>query len=205
MEKHIELCQMRAGDLKTGFGNPRKISAKKMKELEASLDTYGDFGIFLIDEEDNVIGGNQRLKAILHLRGPDVMLDCKRLCGYTKSELKAINIKDNTHAGVWDLDLLADWTADISVDLGVDPKVVDPDERKIKDMELIRYEKYDYVMIVCDNEVDYGELTRALGIDSAKCLIAKTRRIRCRAVWFKDMRAQIVPKKELKIKEEATE
>jgi len=198
MEKHIELCRMKAGSLKTGFGNPRKINTKKMKELEKSLETYGDFGIFLIDEEDNVIAGNQRLKAILHLYGPDEMLDCKRLCGYTLSELKAINIKDNTHAGVWDIDLLADWTADISVDLGINPKVVDPEERKIRDMELIRYEKYDYVMIVCDNEVDYGELTRALGIEDAKCLVAKNRRIHCRAVWYKNMKSQIVPKKELK-------
>lgn len=205
MEKHIEVCRMRAGDLKTGFGNPRKITSKKMKELEVSIETYGDFGIFLIDEHDNVIGGNQRLKAILNLRGPDVMLDCKRLCGYTQSELKAINIKDNTHAGIWDLDLLADWTADISVDLGIDPKNVNPDERKIKDMELIRYEKYDYVLIVCDNEVDYGELTRALGIDNAKCLVAKNRRIRGRAVWYKDMKAQIVPKREIKPKEENEE
>ena len=50
--KHIELCRMRAGDLKTGFGNPRKISRAKLEELEQSLEMLGDFGIYLIDEED---------------------------------------------------------------------------------------------------------------------------------------------------------
>ena len=95
-EKRIELCRMRAGDLKTGFGNPRKISKKKLEELTASFEKLGDFGVFLIDEENNVIGGNQRLKVVLHLYGPNKELDCKRLIGYTEAELRSINIRDNT-------------------------------------------------------------------------------------------------------------
>ena len=63
-------------------------------------------------------------------------------------------------------------------------------------MELMRYEKYDYVMIVCRNEIDYLQLTRALGIDDAKVLVAKKRKIRARAVWYDDMKAQIVKKPE---------
>ena len=75
MAKKIESCQMKAGDLKTEFGNPRKIAKNKLAELEESLSTYGDFGIFLIDEENNVIAGNQRLKAVLNLYGPDFEID----------------------------------------------------------------------------------------------------------------------------------
>lgn len=187
---------MRAGDLKTGFGNPRKISKKKLDELADSLEMLGDFGIYLIDEHDNIIGGNQRLKAVLRRFGPDTMLDCKRLIGYTEAELRAINIKDNTHAGEWDLDLLADWTADLNVSFGIDPAAESPQERNIQMMELMRYEKYDYVMIVCRNEIDYLQLTRALGIDDAKVLVAKKRKIRARAVWYDDMKAQIVKKPE---------
>lgn len=110
MEKRIERCVMRAGDIKTGFGNPRKIIRNKLDELEQSFEMFGDFGIYLIDEHDNIIAGNQRLKVVLRKFGPDVELDCKRLIGYTEAELRAINIKDNTHAGEWDLDLLADCT-----------------------------------------------------------------------------------------------
>ena len=196
MEKRTEVCKMRAGDLKTGFGNPRKISKKKLDELADSLEMLGDFGIYLIDEHDNIIGGNQRLKAVLRRYGPDTMLDCKRLIGYTEAELRAINIKDNTHAGEWDLDLLADWTADLNMSFGIDPAAESPQERNIKRMELMRYEKYDYVMIVCRNEIDYLQLTRALGIDDAKVLVAKKRKIRARAVWYDDMKAQIVKKPE---------
>ena len=93
-EKRIEVCRVRAGDVKTGFGNPRKITKAKLEELRESFERLGDFGIFIIDENDNVIGGNQRLKVVLQLFGPDQMIDCKRLIGYSDAEKRAINIKD---------------------------------------------------------------------------------------------------------------
>lgn len=142
-ERRIEVVEMRVGDIKTGFGNPRKIGKKKREELKRSLEQFGDFGIFLIDEQDNVIAGNMR-QAILNEIDPDTVVTCKRLIGYTEAELRAINIKDNTHAGEWDLDLLADWTADLNMDLGLDLQQSGPGERKIKEMELLNYEKYDY-------------------------------------------------------------
>lgn len=194
-EKKIELCQMKAGDIKTGFGNPRKIGKKRLEELARSFEMFGDFGIYLIDEHDNIIAGNQRLKVVLMNYGPDTILDCKRLIGYTQEELRAINIKDNVHAGDWDLDLLADWTADLNVDFGISSKDVPIDERKIKDMELIRYEKYDYVLLVCRNEVDYNNLLRLFGLEGGKVLIAKHRKIKARAVWYDSVSDQIIPKK----------
>lgn len=181
--KRIETLTMRAGDVKTGFGNPRKITKKKREELRASLEQFGDFGIFLIDEHDNVIGGNQRL-AIINEMDPDTEITCKRLIGYTEAELKAINIKDNTHVGEWDLDLLAGWTADLNIGLGLDLPSTDAQERKIREMEPINYEKYDYVIIVCKNELDYNNLTRKLGIDGAKVKLNDKKKIKARAVWY---------------------
>ena len=137
-KKRIVVEKMRVGDMKHGFGNPRKITKKKREELERSMEMFGDFGIFLVDEDDNIIAGNMR-QQILSRKDPDIMVNVKRLIGYTENELKAINIKDNTHAGEWDLDLLADWTADLTIDLGLDLKEKNPDQRKITDMELIRY------------------------------------------------------------------
>jgi hypothetical protein len=206
MEKKIELCKMKAMDLKTNFGNPRKIAQKKLKELEESLQYNGDFGIFLIDEQDNVIAGNQRLKAVLNVWGPDTELDCKRLIGYTEAELRAINIKDNTHSGEWDMDLLADWTSDLTVDLGLKKKEEkELEERAIPDMELIHYEKYDYVMIVCRNELDYNNLVRALGIEGAKVKISKSRKINARAIWYDKMKVKLIPIEEEQNKENVEE
>ena len=201
MEKRIETLSVRAGDIKTGFGNPRKITKKKKDELRQSLQMFGDFGSFIIDEENNVIAENMRLSVIKEMN-PDTMVLCKKLIGYTKAELRAINIKDNTHSGEWDIDLLADWTADLSVDLGLD-KIAkkELEERTIPEMELIHYEKYDYVMIVCRNELDYNNLVRALGIEGAKVPIAK-RKINARAIWYEDMKVNLVPK-EVDKKEES--
>ena len=152
--KIIETVEMRAGDIKTGFGNPRKISKKKAEELERSLEAFGNFGVFVIDEEDNIIAGNQRL-SIISKSDPDTLVLCKRLIGYSESEKRAINIKDNTHAGEWDLDILADWTAALNMDLGLDLENENPDDRNIPDMELKAFEHWDYIVFVFNNQPDW--------------------------------------------------
>lgn len=191
MGKRIETVEMKVSDIKTGFGNPRKINKKGLDDLKDSLERFGDFGILLIDEGNNIIAGNQRLK-IMREKDPDMLVTCKRLIGYTDNELKAINIKDNTHSGDWDLDLLAQWTAD----LGLEPDLPKKDvvERKIDQMELLRYEKYDYVIIACKSELDYNNLIRRLGLDKKKVLIAKNRTIKARAVWYDELKVDLVPK-----------
>ncbi len=191
MGKRIETVEMKVSDIKTGFGNPRKINKKGLDDLKDSLERFGDFGILLIDEGNNIIAGNQRLK-IMREKDPDMLVTCKRLIGYTDNELKAINIKDNTHSGDWDLDLLAQWTAD----LGLEPDLPKKDvvERKIDQMELLRYEKYDYVIIACKSELDYNNLIRRLGLDKKTVLIAKKRSIKARAVWYDELKVDLVPK-----------
>lgn len=197
MGKSIEVVEIPLSELKDDIGNPRKISKKKAKELQESLEQFGDFGIIVIDEHNNIISGHQRVNALKASQGESFTVLCKKLIGYSEPELRAINIKANTHAGDWDMDKLADWTADFNLNLGFELPQTDPNtDIKIKDMELIRYEKYDYVMIVCRNEIDYLNLTRALGIDGKKVLIAKgkngERKIKARAIWYDEMKTKIV-------------
>ena len=195
MEKRIDYVQRRVGDLRLDFGNPRKIRSQKRNDLEESLEKYGDFDIIVINDKNQVIGGNQRV-TILQKKNPDMIVDCKMLVGYTVSEQKYVNIKLNSHAGEWDLEELTNWTADLmdesfKLDLG---KLEAPvEERDIKEMELIHYEKYDYVMIVCRSELDYNDLIRKLGIEGAEVKIAK-RKIKARAIWYDKMNADIVPR-----------
>lgn len=150
MEKRIEVVTRRVGDLKLDFGNPRKIKKQKKDDLQKSLKEYGDFDIIVINEKNQVIGGNQRV-SIIKAENPDTEVVCKLLIGYTVAEQKYINIKLNSHAGEWDMDELGDWTADLmgNFKMDIDLKETPVDERPIKEMELIHYEKYDYVMIVC--------------------------------------------------------
>lgn len=192
MAKEIRVLTLEVGKLKFGFENPRKISQKKKDELKASLESLLDFGIFKIDEQYNVIGGSQRAK-ILQEIDPSTPVTCKMLAGYTKEELRAVNIMDNTSAGEWELDGLAAWTADLNLVLGIDEKKKKAvDERSLKEMELIHYEKYDYVLIACRYETDYLNLTRKLGIEGKRVRICKTRSIQARAIWYDEIKGRLI-------------
>lgn len=198
MEKRIEIVKRRVGDLKLDFGNPRKIKKQKKEDLERSLNDHGDFGIIVINENDQVLGGNQRV-TIFQKQNPDMIVDCKMLIGYTIAEQKYVNIKLNSHAGEWDLDELGDWTADLmgSFKLDLEKPTKPLEERNIKEMEPIHYEQYDYVLIACRNELDYNDLVRKLGIEGGTVKVAKTRRIKGRAIWYDQMKSQIVPREDV--------
>lgn len=194
MEKWIEVVDnYPVQKIKNGFGNPRKIRKKKAEELQQSLDTLGDFGLILLDENDNVIAGNQKVK-LMKRNNPEATVLVKKLHGYTESELRAINIKDNTHAGEWDMNLLSEWTADLTLDLGIDAKEKGPKNKNLDAMEHLRYEQYDYVMIVCRNEVDYLNLIRDLGLEGKKTIVTPTRKIKARAVWYDDINVRVEAK-----------
>lgn len=206
MGKRIEVVQRRVGDLKLDFGNPRKIKKQKREDLEESLEKYDDFGIIVINEQNQVLGGNQRV-TIFQRKDPDRMVTCKMLVGYTVAEQKYVNIKLNSHAGEWDLDELGDWTADLmdSFKLDLEKPEKPIEERSIKDMEPIHYEQYDYVLIACRNELDYNDLTRKLGIDGGTVKVAKSRRIKGRAIWYDKMKAQIIGADEIEAAEKEAE
>jgi hypothetical protein len=197
MEKRIEVCRVRVGDLRLDFGNPRKIKKQKREDLEDSLEKYGNFGEIVVNEENQVLGGNQRVE-IYQRKNPDMEVDVKRLIGYTIAEQKYVNIKLNSHAGEWDLEELGDWTADLmgsfKLDLETPPKPVE--DRSIKEMEPIHYEQYDYVLIACRNELDYNELVRKLGIEGGQVKVAKKRHIKGRAIWFDQFRGRILSEEE---------
>lgn len=198
MGKEIQVVEIPISELKDGLGNPRKITSKKKKELQSSLTQFGDFGVIVVDESNNIVSGHQRVDALYATQGNKAKVLCKRLIGYSEAEKRAINIKANTHAGDWDVDKLAEWTADMQVPLDFRKKTLDPSEDvAIKDMELIPYEKYDYVMIMCRNEIDYENLTRELGINGKKVKIctsksvSRAREIHARAIWYDDIKVEI--------------
>lgn len=190
-EKRIEVLELSVSELNYKFPNPRKkLTTRKKEELEASLTNLGDFGVIVIDENLSIISGNQRCKILSQL-DPYRKVLCKKLIGYTESEKKAINILANTHAGEWDVTKLAEWTSDLVVNLGLNYPAKSNKDIKIKDIEPIRYEKYDYVLIVCKNELDYQSLTRLLKLDDKKVIVSKgktgTRKIKARAIWYDDI------------------
>jgi len=185
-KKEIIMTKKRVGDLKFEMPNPRKIKKKKREELQKSLENLGDFGVIVIDENDNVISGFQRAQIMADM-DPDQLVDCKVLIGYTEKEKKIINIKANQHAGEWDIDALVDFAIDLT---DIDLSDVLPDVKKddksnvIHDMELRRFEKYDYLVIMCRNRLDYNELLRKIGYEDTKMHLSASKKVKARAIWY---------------------
>jgi len=188
-EKRIEVVYRKPSEIKTRFGNPRKIKKQRAEDLGISLKDNGDFGVLVIDENEDIISGSQRLQQMLK-SGDDEPKLCKQLFGYSKAEKRAINIKANEHSGEWDLDLLASWTADLNIEVGID-KDKNATDHDVENMEPLAFEKYDYVLIACKNSLDYEFLKEKLGIKTAKVKITDKKKIKARAVWFDDVSDRI--------------
>lgn len=77
------------------------------------------------------------------------------------------------------------------------------EERSIKEMEPIHYEQYDYVLIACRNELDYNDLVRKLSIEGGQVKVAKKRSIKGRAIWYDQMKAQIIGTDEVRQENDA--
>jgi ParB-like chromosome segregation protein Spo0J len=73
----------------------------------------------VIDEDNIVLGGNMRLKA---LKAAGVFeIPVKRVIGWTAEQKKEFIIKDNIGYGEWDWDLVANgWEAEQLEDWGLD-------------------------------------------------------------------------------------
>lgn len=97
--------------------NPRRISDRKLKQLTKSLDGFNqmlDINEIVIDEGNNILGGNQRFKALKKLKEKEVVV--LRVTGLEDDKKDEFTIKDNIHYGIWDWDVLANTH---------DPKMLD--------------------------------------------------------------------------------
>ena len=97
--------------------NPRRISDQKLKQLTKSLDGFNqmlDINEIVIDEGNNILGGNQRFKALKKLKEKEVVV--LRVTGLEDDKKDEFTIKDNIHYGIWDWDVLANTH---------DPKMLD--------------------------------------------------------------------------------
>lgn len=105
MEKAKEIIKVDIAALVEFKGNPRQISAEELTRLKKSIETYGMVLPVVIDENNTVIGGHQRLRAMKEM-GQAGEIDAVRITGYTESEKKSLNIALNKISGDWDSELL---------------------------------------------------------------------------------------------------
>ena len=118
-------------DLKPATYNPRQISTKQYNDLKASVKKFGLVDPIIVNKNNTVIGGHQRLKICKELK--HIEIDCVVL-DLSKEEERQLNVRLNKNQGQFDMDILAnefdidklvDWGfKHIDLDLNID-KIVD--------------------------------------------------------------------------------
>lgn len=106
-------------DLKGWDKNPRKISEKAYERLKKSIQDRGFHDVLKIDENNVVLSGNQRLKALVELGYDEV--ECK-VCEQilTEKEKREVAIESNVQDGEFDLEMLQLEFEDELKELGFD-------------------------------------------------------------------------------------
>ena len=136
-------------DLKPATYNPRQISTKQYKDLKSSINKFGLVDPIIVNKDDTVIGGHQRLKICKELK--HIEIDCVVL-DLSKEEERELNIRLNKNTGEFDMDILAnefdidelvDWgfkhiDLDVNIDKIVDDNIDDSATITIKEEDLIK-------------------------------------------------------------------
>ena len=105
---------MKLKDIKPNPNNPRVLRDDKFQKLKQSITEFPkmlSLRPMVIDENNVVLGGNMRLRALQELGFTDVEEAwVKRSSDLTDDEKKRFIIADNVAFGEWDWDTLAnDW------------------------------------------------------------------------------------------------
>ncbi len=134
---------MKTSELKPLANNPRKITKEAMQRLQDSIKRDPEYMVArpLIVGQDNVIlGGNQRWRAIKALGMDEIPEDWVRRVNWNEEKARRFAVVDNAPpgmAGEFDLDLLREHWLDVGLDdLGLEmdvelepePGLTDPDE-----------------------------------------------------------------------------
>ena len=121
---------MKLSKLKPNSSNPRIIKDDKFMKLVHSIETFDimlSIRPIVIDEDNMILGGNMRYKAMQHLKMKDIPDEwVKVVKGLTDEQKKEFIVKDNVGFGEWDWNMLAnEWDADKLSEWGLDLPLFD--------------------------------------------------------------------------------
>lgn len=107
----IEIKKMNPADLVPTAKNPRKISKEDLEKLKKSVKSFPkmlDIREVVVDENNRILGGHQRVKALIANGESEVTV--KVVSGLTEEEKDEFIIRDNVQNGEWDEDVLSkEW------------------------------------------------------------------------------------------------
>lgn len=178
--KEIKEIKLKISELKTDFGNPKDITKKELENLKKSIVENGDFGIFVINEENQVLSGNQRVRAMLELGKGDESVSCKQLVGYSLDEQKRVLLEANANRGKYILDELEKFVAgtDLSIDDFCIHSTFSAREKAVQALRDVEVKEYPKVVVLnAEENAEFEELERELGVSGCLNVIRKAVKI----------------------------
>ena len=128
----------------------------------------------VVDDNMVVLGGNMRLKALIHLNYDEIPDEwIKKAVDLTDEEKDRFVIIDNVNTGEWNFEILTkhwdsstveDWGLNIDIKTKVFGEILDPVYPIVPKYN----EKYSAVIILCTNETDESYIDTILGLELMK-------------------------------------
>jgi DNA modification methylase len=137
--------------------NPRKISEEKRKKLIESIEKFNLVEIPAVNTDMKIIGGNQRVKALIIAGRGDELIDVRvpnrKL---SQKEVKEYNLISNSHAGEFDFDIIMSDFGDIDFsDIGFDIGKIEFETSDLFDKSFNKFEKKKEIKNKSQVEEDY--------------------------------------------------
>ena len=130
----MEIKKAPVKDLVSPEWNPRQITDEELEKLKTSLEEFGYIEPIIINDVNNhVVGGNQRLRALIALGYDEV--DCVYVHIEDLNKEKACNVALNKISGDWDEDKLRVVLEDIELS-PIDVSLTGFEELELTELEV---------------------------------------------------------------------
>lgn len=183
MDKNIVIKEMMAtvDELNAATYNPRKISGQQLKALKMSIKENGILEPLIVNQKTGmtVVSGHQRLRVAKELGFTEVPV---KVIDADEKKEKILNLALNKIGGAFDTPKLENVLREIVEFAGADIEQTGFTTQEIEKMlalpeaetegeyPIVPYfsEKYNYVIIMAKNEIDWTFLQNALGVRREK-------------------------------------
>lgn len=179
----MKIVKKKVSELKYAPYNPRRMKRRELEKLKRSIQEFGYVEPLVWNERTgHVVGGNQRLRALRELGVDEVEVVVVDL---DEVREKALNLALNKISGEWNTEKLAEVLSEIEKQYdreGIEltgfgwqesKRIIDMIEAGQEEAEekIVTElgEEYNYVVVYCDNEIDWMRLKELFGLRQEYC------------------------------------
>ena len=101
----MKIEKVKIHELKQAEYNPRKMTTKQYEDLKKSLEKFGCVDPIIINSDNTIVGGHQRVRIMVELGATKVPVVRVNL---SKEDEKELNVRLNKNTGEFDFDIIAD-------------------------------------------------------------------------------------------------